>query len=136
MKKILLGTVLALAVAMPAFAQDTSELSSPIVLFTPVIMKNADALELTEAQRGDLKEWLATMPAAREAVEAEAVAVRAALREAIIAGAPVPEREALADTVGALETKLVMMRSGCVDYWREKLTADQFAKLVEMAAAK
>lgn len=102
MKKILLGTGLALAVAVPAITQDKSVLSSPIVLFTPVIMKNADALELPEAQRGDLKEWRATMPAAREAVEAEAVAVRAARGD------------------------------HCE---REKLTAEPFAKLVDMAAA-
>ncbi len=136
MKKFLLGTAVALAFATPSFAQDKSELSSPIVQFTPVLMANADALELTEAQRGDLEQWLATKPAERDAVEAEAVSARSALRDAIIAGAPVDERQAMAETVGALETKLVMMRSGCVDHWRETLTEEQFAKLLELAAAK
>ncbi len=135
MKKFLLGTAVALAFATPSFAQDTSELSTPIVVFTPVIMKNVEALALTEAQRSDLEQWVATKAPERQAVEAEAVATRATLRDAIIAGAPVAERQALAETVGALETKLVMMRSDCTDYWRGALTDEQFAKLLELAAA-
>lgn len=134
MKSFLLGTALATALALPSFAQQARELSAPIVAFTPVIKANADALELTEAQRADLANWLATMPAKRKALEGETLEARAALRTAIIAGAPQEERLALAEAVGALEAKLVMARSGCTDHWRATLTEAQFARMLELAS--
>lgn len=133
MKAMFLAAALAAATALPAAAQEARELSAPIVAFTPVIKANADALELTEAQRADLANWLATMPAKRKALEADALSARAALREAIVAGAPQEERQPLAARVGELETKLVMARSGCTDHWRETLTEAQFAKMLELA---
>lgn len=137
MKSILLTTVLAVAVALPAAAQQNrrSELSLPIVAYTPIIAKNVEALELNEAQRADLKAWLEAMPAKRKAMESEAVALRAQLREAINAGAPQEERQALAEKVGAAETKLVMMRSACTDHWRDVLSEAQFARVLQLAAA-
>ncbi|WP_137701102.1 Spy/CpxP family protein refolding chaperone [Marimonas lutisalis] len=135
MKPFVLSAAIAACVATGALADAKSELSKPIVAFTPVIVKNADALELTEAQRADLKEWVDTMPAKRKAIEAEALAARAALRAAIIAGAPADERKALAAKVGEMETKLVLMRSNCTDHWRGVLSEAQFAKMLDLAAA-
>ncbi|WP_298803499.1 Spy/CpxP family protein refolding chaperone [uncultured Lentibacter sp.] len=137
MKFFLLGAAMALGLGAPALAQQNQparEISAPIVAFTPVIVKNADVLELTEAQRADLKQWLDTMPANRKRVEEAALAARADLRAAIVAGAPVDERQALAAIVGDMETKLVMMRSNCTDHWRATLTPEQFAKMLELAA--
>lgn len=134
MRPLLIGSTLALMLALPAAAQEARELSAPIVAFTPVIKANADALELSTAQRADLANWLATMPAKRKALEAEALGARAALRAAIVAGAPQDARRALAEKIGALEAKLVMARSGCTDHWRETLTETQFAKMLELAA--
>ena len=138
MKRFLLSTALLLAAAPAIHAQQGNmkgrELSAPIVAYTPVVKKNADALGLTEAQRADLQAWISTMPAKRKAVEAEALEARAALRAAINAGAPVEERQKLAETVGAYETKLVMMRSACADHWREVLTEAQFAQMLAIAA--
>ncbi len=139
MKHFLLSTAILLAAAPAVDAQQgqgkgkNRELSAPIVAYTPVIKKNADALGLTEAQRADLQNWISTMPAKRKAVEAEAIEARAALRAAINAGAPVEERQKLAETVGAYETKLVMMRSNCTDHWRAVLTDAQFAQMLELA---
>lgn len=136
MKKTLLTAALILASATAPFAQQAAkrtELSAPIVVLTPVVAKNADALNLTEAQRADLQNWIATMPAKRKAVEADAITARAALRDAIVSGAPQTEREELAATVGAFETQLVLMRSACTDYWRATLTKDQFAQLLAIA---
>lgn len=79
MKSILFGAAVALALGAPSFAQQNQparEISAPIVAFTPVIVKNADALELTEAQRADLKQWLDTMPANRKMIEEAALAAR------------------------------------------------------------
>ncbi|MCV2893659.1 Spy/CpxP family protein refolding chaperone [Lentibacter sp. XHP0401] len=137
MKTLLLGAAMVLALGAPAFAQQAKnarEISAPIVAFTPVIAKNADALELTEAQRADLKQWLDTMPAKRKAIEEATLTARAELRAAIVAGAPVDERQALAVKVGEMETKLVMARSNCTDHWRATLTEAQFAKMLELAA--
>lgn len=127
--------IIALAAALmgtTATAQDARELSAPIVAFTPVLVKNADALNLTEAQRADLKTWTSTMPAKRKAIEAEATNARAALRQAIIDGAPQEKREALAQEVGALETRLVLARSACTDHWRSVLTEAQFSQIVSI----
>lgn len=137
MKLILTAAALALAVTGGAQAQQKPrELSQPIVAFTPVVAKNQDALNLTEEQRADVKNWIATMPAKRKALEADTIALRADLRDAIKAGAPVDQRQAIADKIGANEAKMVMMRSNCTDHWRAVLTADQFAQMLQIAAAK
>lgn len=133
MKRFAIITLAAALMGSAAIAQDARELSAPIVAFTPVLVKNADALNLTEAQRADLKAWTSTMPAKRKAIEAEAMNARAALRQAIIDGAPQEQREALAQEVGALETRLVLARSACTDHWRTVLTEAQFAQMVEIA---
>ncbi|SEQ03503.1 hypothetical protein [Thalassovita taeanensis] len=136
MKPFILFAALVCAMATGATAAPRSELSAPIVAYTPVIVKNAEALELTAEQRADLKAWMATMPAKRMAKEAEAIALRAQLRAAINTGALVAERQALAEQIGTAETELLMMRSGCVDHWREVLSPAQFAKVLEIAAQR
>lgn len=141
MKHLILTAALVALTATGAHAQQMqkkqmrSELSAPIVMFTPLVKKHADALQLTAEQRADLQQWLATRPAKRKALEAEAIAARAALRDAIIAGAPVEDRQKLAAAVGDYEAKLVMARSHCTDHWRATLTAEQFAQLLQIAAA-
>ena len=138
MKHFALTTALAVALALPATAQQArrSELSLPIVAYTPVIAKNADALQLNEEQLSALKAWLDTMPAQRKALEGEAIALRARLRDAINAGSPQEERQALAEQIGDAETRLVMMRSACTDHWRGILTPEQFAMMQEIAMAR
>ncbi|MCL7463790.1 hypothetical protein [Phaeovulum sp. NW3] len=111
-------------------------LATPIVALTGVLSKNADALGLDEPQRAAVKDWVATMPAKRKAVEDETVALRTELRAAIAAGAPREERQALAERIGANETRLMMMRSDCADNWRTVLSADQFAKLLALAGVQ
>lgn len=135
MRKLIVSAALVCGLATAAFAGPNPELSDPIVVLTSVIGKNADALALTEDQRANLKAWVSTMPAQRQIVEDQAVQTRAKLRQAILDGAPVEDRQALADQIGALETQLVMMRSNCVDHWRAVLTPEQFAKALELAAA-
>lgn len=136
MKKLALTAIVAALMATTALAEGPRELSAPIVAFTPVIVKNADTLNLTEAQRADLKEWTSTMPARRKAIEEKARQARAALRQAIIDGAPQADREALAQKVGEMETKLVLTRSACADHWREVLSEDQFAQMIAIYQAQ
>ena len=120
----------------PAKTGQNSGLSRPVIQLTGLLAKNMDMLNLDEAQREDVKNWVASMPAHRKALEAETVALRAEMRQAIIDGAPVETREALAAKIGANETRMVMMRSNCTDHWREVLSAEQFAALIELASAK
>jgi len=140
MKSLMLSTALLLGLASGALAQVATPqekgLSAPIVALTPVLAKNADLLKLDDAQKADLKAFLDTMPAKRMAFEDETAALRKELHDAILADAPVADREALAARIGAHETQLVMMRSGCVDHWRSVLSADQFAQLVALAEPK
>jgi len=133
MKKLMLSAAAAITLAGTAQA---NELSQPVVAFMPIIAKNADALEFTAEQKVALKEWMAVMPKTRKAIEERSLAARAELREAIITNAPQAEREAIAMRIGEIETELVMVRSYCADHWREVMTEAQFAKVLEMAAAK
>ncbi len=131
-----LALTLAIATGLGAHqvhASDTGELSTPIIRLTKVIAQNADALELSADQRSDLKAWIDTMPEKRQALEADARGKRAQLRAAILDNAPRADRQALAQEIGVLETRLVMMRSDCVDHWRDTLTKDQFAQALALA---
>ncbi|PWG16855.1 hypothetical protein [Salibaculum griseiflavum] len=140
MKRFVLSAA-ALAIALPVtgLAQqngpDRTALSQPVIALTGVLNKNADAVGLDEDQRAILADWIATMPAQRKALEDETLALRADLRAAIISNAPKEEREAIAARIGENETALVMMRSNCADHWRNVLTPDQFAMLLELAGA-
>lgn len=141
MKSYLLSAAFALALPGLAFAQQAMTpqekgLSAPVVALTMALAQNAEALNLDEAQQAAVKEFMATMPAKRGALEDETVALRSQLHDAILANAPTTDREALAARIGANETALVMMRSNCADHWRKVLTPEQFAQLVELAAAK
>ncbi|HKK86703.1 MAG TPA: hypothetical protein VJ942_14395 [Roseovarius sp.] len=131
-----LALILAIATGLgahQAHASGTGELSKPVIRLTKVIAQNADALELTADQRTDLKAWLESKPAQRQALEADARGKRAQLRAAIIDNAPRADRQALAQDIGVLETRLVMMRSDCVDHWRATLSQEQFAKAMDFA---
>ena len=131
-----LTLILAIATGLgahQAHASGTGELSKPVIRLTKVIAQNADALELTADQRTDLKAWLESKPAQRQALEADARGKRAQLRAAIIDNAPRADRQALAQDIGVLETRLVMMRSDCVDHWRATLSQEQFAQAMDFA---
>lgn len=141
LKKLMLSAALALVLPACAFAQQPLSpqekgLSAPIIALTPVLAKNADALKLDDAQKADLKAFLDTMPSKRMAFEDETAALRKELHDAIAAGAPKADRDALAAKIGANETALLVMRSDCADHWRALLTADQFAQLLVLAEAK
>jgi len=141
LKKLMLSAALALVLPVSAFAQQPLSpqekgLSAPIISLTPVLAKNADALKLDDAQKAELKAFLDVMPAKRMAFEDETAALRGQLHAAIVAGAPVADREALAAKIGANETALLMMRSNCADNWRKLLTPDQFAQLLVLAEPK
>lgn len=138
MRILLASAALALMLPLAATAQEPFDaqqagLSQPVVMLTPVIAKNADALNLNDEQRGALKAWLEAGPVKRVAHEKATVALRQQLRQQIIAGAPVEERQALARQIGDAEAELVMMRSACVDHWREVLTEEQFAEALRLA---
>lgn len=139
MKHVLLTAALIAALPMAALAEskpltpEQKGLSAPVIMLTPVLAANADALGLDEAQKAAVKAFVAEMPAKRMALEDATVALRTELRGKIAQGAPVAERQALAQQIGENETKLVMMRSNCTDHWRGVLSAEQFAKLLELA---
>jgi Spy/CpxP family protein refolding chaperone len=128
-----MSAALVAATALAAPAQEANELSKPVVALTGVLAKNADTLDLTEAQHLTLKDWLAKMPAQRKALEDETIALRADLRAAILSGAQVGDRQAVADKIGENEAALVMLRSNCTDHWRSVLTPEQFARLITLA---
>lgn len=132
MKKLLIALALSTA-ASTAIARDISELSSPVVLLTPAVAQNQDALNLNEQQRIEVKNWMSAMPTQRGAVEDQAVEKRAALRNAIIEGQSQATLDALAAEIGTIESQLLLMRAHCVNHWREVLDADQFEHALNLA---
>ena len=139
MKPLFYAAALATALAGPALSQQSNPaktgLSEPVIRLTGTLNKNQDVIGLDASQKEAVKNWVATMPAHRKALEDETVALRAEMKAAIISGASIEARQALAEKIGANEIKLVMMRSNCTDHWREVLNADQFSKLIELASA-
>jgi len=125
-----------LAAPLALAAAPQGELSEPIVAMIPLVSANADKLGLNAEQKGKLEAWKAEAPAKRGAVEKEAAALRAKLREMIYSNAPQAEREAVAKQIGEIEAKLVLMRSGCADNLRSFLTPEQFAELVKLDQAR
>lgn len=141
MKQLVLSVAIALALPGLAFAQQMKMpqekgLSAPVVALMPVMVKSVEALGLDDAQKAALDAWMQTAPAARGALEDETAALRAQMADLILTNAPVADREALARKIGDNETALIMMRSGCVDNLRSFLSPEQFAKLLELAAAQ
>ena len=113
--------------------RDVTELSTAIVMLTPVVAKNAEALELDAEQQAALEDWLANSPAVREALEDHVIAQRDELREMILQGADPQTRAEKAAYIGQLESELLMMRSNCTDHWRNVLNEEQFSKMLELA---
>lgn len=136
MRPMILISALALAIgsqATLAADRDVSELSTPIVVLTPAVARNADSLNLDETQRKAVQEWLANSPAVREALEDRVVQARAELRDMILHNASIEAREGQAAAIGDMEAQLLMMRSNCVDHWRSVLDEQQFAQALELA---
>ncbi len=141
MKNLILSTAMALllpglAVAQQMVTPQEKGLSSPVVALMPVVVKNVDALNLDDAQKAAIDEWMKVAPAARGALEDETAGLREKMAELILTNAPQADREALAAEIGAKETALILMRSACADNLRTVLTPEQFAKVLELAAAK
>ena len=132
MKKLIIALALTV-IASTATARDISELSSPIVLLTPAVAQNQEALQLNASQRAEVRDWMSRMPAKRGAQEDKAIEARAALRTAIINDEPQETLEALATEVGSMETQLLLMRAHCVNHWREVLNEEQFAQALRFA---
>lgn len=137
LKNIVLAATCIVMFASSANAQedsrDISELSTPIVMLTPAIAQNAEQLGLNTQQQEALQEWMANSPAKREALEDRVVAQRKALRQMIIEGADPVDRAEKAAFIGQMESELLMMRSNCTDHWREVLSDEQFAQVIEIA---
>lgn len=109
---------------------DTAELGAPIVELMPHFEKLAAELGLTAEQRATIDAWVAEAPLKRKQMEAETVALRAQLRDAILDGADRMTRENLKKELAAKQTRLIEMRSLCTRMLRQTLTADQFARVV------
>lgn len=84
MKPLFLAAAIACAMALPASAQQSQPaktgLSRPVIMLTGILKKNQDVIGLDEAQKEDLKNWIASMPAQRKALEDETVALRAEMK--------------------------------------------------------
>jgi hypothetical protein len=107
-----------------------SGLAAPIVELMPHVKQLRAELDLTAEQNATLDSWLAEAPAKRQALEAETIAVRKQLREAILNGESRLRREELKKELAAKETRLIEMRSLCTRMLRDTLTQDQFARVV------
>ncbi len=128
---LIVAALLALGLGIPMLASaDSPELGAPVVELMPHVGKLGEALNLTAEQQTRLAAWKAEAPARRKVLEAETLATRAQLREAILSGADRMQREALKKQLAEQQTRLIEMRSLCTRMLRQTLDADQFAKVV------
>ena len=77
-----------------------------------------------------LAAWQAEAPAKRKELEAQALATRAELGEAILNGADGIHREALKKRLAEQQTRPIEMRSLCTRMLRQTLNEDQFARVI------
>lgn len=136
---IVLASALGLAFAFPLStnaAQAAPEfvtgpqLAEPVVQLMPQVKKLRAELNLNEAQARAIDNWIASAPPKRKALEAQARALRAEMREAILNNAERLQREDIKARIVEAEKRLIEMRALCTRMLRNTLNAEQFAKVV------
>ncbi|WP_456407223.1 hypothetical protein [Thiolapillus sp.] len=131
-KHIIISLLLSAALCMPAVAQkvDTSELASPLIALMPALMKIRADLNLSEEQNKVIDAWLAEAPAKKKALQKNALAIRAELREAILNRDNRYKREELKYKLSEANRRIIEMQSLCARMLHNTLTDEQYAKVV------
>lgn len=132
----LAGAALMMGMMAPAHAElspeTRAELAPPIVALMPVLLKNEQALGLTDKQKTFFANWVKKMPPRREEIQRHLAELRIQLRKILLDGGPRDQRDYLVQQIGAETAHLVMMRSLCVATLREQLTPAQFKQVVDL----
>ena len=131
---IVLASALGLAFAFPLSTNAAQaagpQLAEPVVQLMPQVKKLRAELNLNEAQARAIDNWIASAPPKRKALEAQARALRAEMREAILNNAERLQREDIKARIVEAEKRLIEMRALCTRMLRNTLNAEQFAKVV------
>lgn len=128
---IVMSSVIAISMALPSFVSaEEIDLGTPIVKLMPHLKKLQSEFNLNENQIATIDNWIAEAPAKRKAVEAEVIALRKQLSDAILDGSERITRERLKKKLAGKSTRLIEMRSLCTRMLRNTLNKEQFDKVV------
>ncbi|HIP81332.1 MAG TPA: hypothetical protein EYH16_02845 [Leucothrix mucor] len=131
LKKILVASILTVAVSAPVLAKQTGEqLATPIVKLIPAFKEIREELKLNDEQAKTIDAWIAEAPAKKKEVIQKVFAVRAELREAILNRDDRAKRDALKKKLNNANNRLVVMSSLCTRMLHKTLTKEQYAKVI------
>lgn len=126
-------------VSSAAFAGERQSLEtylSPAPSLMPILVKQADALDLTAQQQTRLADWRKVAQPGREKLEKEIAAGRLAVNQAMLDGKNNNEVQKLMRDVQRKEIKLVVGKLACRDNAKKVLTPEQWSKLIALYQAQ
>jgi len=129
---ILAATLLSVSIALPVSSYaDNRELAAPVIELMPHLKQLRPTLNLTDAQNTVIDNWLAEAPAKRKELEAQTLAVRNKLRDALLNRDDRMVRDRLKKELQEMNTRLIEMRSLCARMLHDTLTDEQYAKVAD-----
>ena len=109
---------------------------SPAPSLMPILVKQADALDLTAQQQTQLADWRKVAQPGREKLEKEIAAGRLAVNQAMLDGKNNNDVQKLMRDVQRKEIKLVVGKLACRDNAKKVLTPEQWSKLIALYQAQ
>lgn len=133
LQKMLITSLLAVAISTPAFAEKapTTELAAPLIELIPAFKKVRTELNLDEKQSKTVDNWMKEAPAKKEELRQEVITVRNELREALINRDPRATRDALKLKLESANRRLIEMQSLCARMLHNTLNKEQYKKVIE-----
>lgn len=129
---LVISSLLAIMLSSPVLAKDNSidELASPIIALMPVFKEIRDELKINDEQAKTIDEWLAEAPTKKKELQQQVLAVRAELREALLARVDRAKREEIKLKLSEANNRLIVMSSLCARVLHKTLTKEQYSKVV------
>ena len=131
-KKVLISSLLAVALTVPAMADkaSTAELASPLIELIPAFKTVRAELKLDEEQNKTVDAWMAEAPAKKAELKQIVLAARSDLREALINRDSRVKRDALKTKLEEANRRVIEMESLCARMLHNTLTKEQYTKVV------
>jgi hypothetical protein len=110
--------------------------ANPMPNLMKIVKKHGDELNLSEAQKAELTRWHDQNAENMHANFAKVGEMEQALNAAAIAGRPKAELMVMASRIMNLRTDIISVKIDCRDNMRRVLSAEQYAKLLELYEAR
>jgi hypothetical protein len=110
--------------------------ANPMPNLMKVVKKHGDELNLSEAQQAELTRWHDHNAQHMHANFAKVGEMEKELNAAALAGRPKAELMVMASRIMNLRTDIISVKTDCRDNMRRVLSAEQYAKLLELYQAQ